>query len=340
MNTTIGSGLAAFVLAGALQAPNLLAQNHVSYPQDTTTGGNGNNIAFGVSSGASLDEGRYQQLIPRTHLPSTGAVILGVEVVSRALQPHTLTHESLQITLSHDARTQLDPSAATNLPAPVVVLAVQNFSNAYAAGQWSAIQFTTPFVYDGVSDLVIDVQKVFDRSTSTVPVGGSSMSRAGHPGRPDLPDSRWAFGSYGSGAATSSTLNFFGDPLLLRLQVGGLPTTVLRGDRVGNTGNFFALANPFEVEVRAASGDLFGVFASTSFQAPMTFPLLSGTLQITLPQTLKVGLMPATGVDVTTITLPNNNAFVGTHLTFQSGVVPSGAGSGLWTNATDMFVNP
>jgi len=328
-------GLVAFLLAGAL-----VAQNHVSYPQDSTTGGNGNNIAFGVSTGASLDEGRYQQLIPRTYLPSTGAAIIGVEVVSMALFQHNLTLQSLQVTLSHDNRTQLDPNAGTNLPSPVVVLAAQNTVLNYTPGQWAAIPFTTPFVYDGTSDLVIDVQKIFNRNVAPAPPpGGSSMSRAAHPGRPDLPVSRWAFGSFGSGAANAPLLNFFGDPLILRLQVGSAPTTVLRGDRVSN-GNFFAIGNPFDVEIRAQPSQLFGVFVSTSFSAPTPFPPVGGLLYLAGPQTLKIATTGPSGIDTTVVTLPSNPGLVGTHLTWQSAVVSTSGTSVLFTCATDLFVNP
>ena len=329
-------GLVAFLLAGAL-----VAQNHVSYPQDSTTGGNGNNIAFGVSVGSSLDEGRYQQLIPSTHLPTTPAVIVGVEVVSTALTTHNLTLESLQVTLSHDNRTQLDPNAAVNLPAPVVVLAAQNTALTYTPGQWSPIPFTTPFVYDGTSDLVIDVQKVFNRSVAPAPPpGGSSMSRAAHPGRPDLPRSRWAFGGYGSGAASAATLNFFGDPLLLRLQVGAMPTTVLRGDRVNNNANFFAIGSPFDVEVRAQPNQLFGVFVSTSFQSPAVIAPLGGSLLLAGPVILKVAMTGSTGIDTTTAMIPNDAGLVGTQLTWQSAVVSTSGTSGFFTCATDLFVNP
>lgn len=334
---------AAFVLTSAALSPALSSQVpfHVSYPHDATTGTSGNNIAFGISSNSGLDEGRYQLLIPARYLPSTGAAFLGFEVVSHGITSHSLTFQSLQITLSHDARASLDPVTANNLPNPVVVLNGQNLTLSYTRRQWSPIRFTMPFIYDGVSDLVVDVQKVFDRNVSPIPVGGSSMQTTGDPGRPDLPRARWEFGALGSGASAASNTRFFGDPLFLRLHAGSLPTTALRGDAGGTSGNFYALGQSFDVEVRASAGTTFATFVGGAFQSPpVSIPVLGGSLHVLSPFTFKFGVIGAGNLDLSTIPIPNNAAFVGAQLVWQSAVLPPGMGvSPQWTCATDLFVN-
>lgn len=122
-SSLVPTSIVALLLAASLAAQ---ATNPIRYPQANTDGSTGQIIPFGFSnSSGNFDETRWQQLIPARYLPSSGGLIMGMEVLSQATL--TATYPSLQITFSHvPPGGTLSTTFATNLPLPQVVYAKIN----------------------------------------------------------------------------------------------------------------------------------------------------------------------------------------------------------------------
>ena len=74
-----------------------------------------------------------------------------------------VTYTLLQIEVSHTTATALGNSFSGNLPAPVRVLSGSNQTVQWSINNWVTINFTTPFAYNGTDNLVVSIQKVYDR---------------------------------------------------------------------------------------------------------------------------------------------------------------------------------
>ena len=324
-----------YLFVALLPALPLTAQ--VAYPEDSPRTGNGNITPFGFSTGLTIDEGRYQLLVPARYLPSTGGLITGLSTFSIP-GPSQLTYASLTITMSNTVQASLSPTFASNLPAPAQVFLGVDVTLPFAQSAWSPpIPFQVPFFYDGVSDLVIDIQKVYDRtrhpSTSALMSSGTSQ-------RNDLPASRYEFGTFGSGAAQSPTARFASTPLKIRLEFAGLPTLRVRSDPSGSQGNIFALGGNFTLTMAGAAGTPFVNLIWIGFNAaPVSLPGIGGAawLPLGIAITMNSGTIGANGQEVLPLVVPNDPTIVGLQPTFQGAVVTNGQLS--WTNACDGIVN-
>lgn len=98
---------------------------------------------------------RWQTILRRDELGAAGA-IRGLAFASPVSGRHW--NESLLVRMSHvPAGHSLATIFAANLPTPFAVLDAANYSFRFTAGQWAEIGLQTPFAYDGVSDVVVDV---------------------------------------------------------------------------------------------------------------------------------------------------------------------------------------
>lgn len=180
----------------------LTAQNSVSsYVQDTVTGAAGNAVPLGCGPTGLFVAGRSQILIPAAYLGCPNAIPGGLAAVGQnsVAASTSIRYASLRITLSRTTASTLSATFANSAPLPQVVRNATNLTVYYVAGVWTPIQFTTGYLHDGTSNLVIRIQKVVS------PVGDATMKTIANAGRTDLPRMINALGGAGSNAHTATT---------------------------------------------------------------------------------------------------------------------------------------
>jgi len=322
--------LATFVLATGLLAQ---AQIRVTaYPQESLTNGNGNLSPFGCVPPGSVAESHVQILILPQYLPGPGAVLLGL--AAHAEVPANLVYPSLQITMSPTTSTSLGAGFAGNLPAPQLVLSATNLNINWQTGLWTPITLGTPYVHDGVSGLVIDIQKIVNPTTL------GTNSTVNNTARNDFPAMAIAFGGIGSGASNATTATAFVPALSVELQWSGVPTVKLKSDRGGAMSNQFPLGGSIDHTVQGTGNSLYiNLIGLTLNNPPQTLPPVVGQFWVN-GVTMNLGLLPANGASTRTIPIPSIAGLVGTYVTFQSGTMDAGTGVPQFTNATDCYINP
>lgn len=307
----------------------LFAQSNITaYPQDTIQNNSGNLVPFGVIGPAgNFAEGHTQVLIPAAYLPgagvSTGIWVNGQNVAS-------LTYGSLQITMSPTTVTSLSSTFATNLTAPQVVLNATNLTVNYT-GQWVQIPFTTPYVHDGVSSVVIDIQKVV-----APPLSFETMSTTSNPSRSDLPPMVYAFGLPGSGANTAPVGNISAPALAVRLDWTGVPTMRLLSDRFGANNNQFAIGGSITDTVNGTPGSFYVNQVGTALQN-LPLPPIVGVWRVN-GVTLNLGTLSPAGDAALTLPIPSNPSIIGLYLAFESVTVDAITSVPQFTNAADCFL--
>src|SRR5688572_15823817 len=133
-----------------------------SYVQSSLGGPSGNSIPFGCSATGLFAQSRTQILIPAQYLPGPNATLTGIAVHSQTATGGngTLTYPILTVTVSPTTAANLSPTFANNLISPSIVLQVANLQVQWVANSWTWILFSVPYVHDGRSGLVIEIQKV------------------------------------------------------------------------------------------------------------------------------------------------------------------------------------
>jgi hypothetical protein len=323
--------LPAFALLASLPA-----QTPIGYPADTVRAGSGNLSPFGLNTTGTADEARWQQLIPAQYLPSTGCLITGLAVNCQSSNA-AVTYTSLQITLSHTTAAALGGSFSGNLPAPFLVLTLTNQSIAWSINRWVDVTFTTPFPYNGTDNLVVSIQKVYDRVTNPVP-GIVTHQTSGSPSRRDLVPSRYAFGTFGSGAAMTDTPGFSGMPLSMRLWCIGPGTMTVRS-LAQPAGPEFQINTAMDTTVWGAPGTFWLTVLDGAMGSPASFPGIGGSLWIQPRIVLASGAVPAGGASVLFLGIPNDPLLVGGYLALQSLLIDPTLTSLSWSNAVDLFIN-
>ncbi|MBI5851585.1 MAG: hypothetical protein HZB39_11265 [Planctomycetes bacterium] len=337
MRIALSSALLSLSLVVAAAAQTT---NPIRYPQANTDGSSGQIIPLGFStSSGNFDEGRWQQLIQARYLPSTGGVILGLEVLSQASL--TATYPTLQITMSLvPPGGTLSTTFANNLPQPVPVFSHLAHTIVWTARQWQTIPLDIPFVYDGVSDVVVEIQKTFDR-VATPPPGLAHHQTDGDPSRPGLPIARNTFGTLGSGALARTTSTSSSVPMKMGFRFADLPTFTLLGPRGGANSRVFAVGGSFDASLNGQPFALFGSLIAFGWAAPpIAVPGIGGLVMVDLPSTTAYasGAMDASGVATTTWSIPNDPGLVGVMVVFQGVSTSVGAGV-VMTNGIDCVIN-
>jgi hypothetical protein len=314
------------------------AQNYTAYPIDALHGFFGHWTPFGILGGGSggADESRSQHLIPAAFLPSTGSVLMGIEV-----SPHvtgTVPYVSLAIHAGHTTATTLSNTFATNLPSPQTVYSVSNHSIAWnSTAVWYPVTFQTPFIYDGTSNLVIEIQKVVDRANNPT-LGTMSHQMSNLPMRSDLPHPLFRDGTAGSGASQAATGTIYsGPPLLMRLRWTTERTLTIDSTR-GTTGDYFRLGATLGLHAQGMPGEAFvDLFDGGLAATPLALPPVVGWYWLP-PRFLILGsgVIGASGVGDLLLTIPSQPELVGSHLYFQALVASVSALS--WTNVVDAIL--
>jgi hypothetical protein len=334
MKTTRSLAIA-LALSGAALAQTTRT---VSYAQDTLTFSSGNIVPLGSFPGnPNFQEGRWQQLIPATHLPKSQGVFRSMQFINQTYSG-PIVYTSLRFTLSMvpAATTSLSTTFASNLLTPVTVLNQTNFTVNWVAGQWTQIQFDTPFAYDGQSALVFEIQK----DAQLIASGIATHARDGNPGRNDLPAAVYAFGMTGSGASNAATATTSTQLLQMRLDWQRSPTMFLKSDRlIGGSANVFAISGSFDIAVDASIGSAYVTLIDGAFVPAYTIPGVIGFGVVSPTVLLPVGSVVGPGPGIQTINIPLNPFLVGVTLKLQSVAFDVGLGSNLFfTNGTDLII--
>lgn len=317
-------------LAGILPAQQGALTSH---PQDSIQNGNGNLAPFGVQPTAQAAEARSQILVRASELPGPGAVLVGLEVHAQA--DASLIYQSLRLRVGNTTLAALSSNLVANAQTAQTVLNAGNVVVNYTVANWTRIAFATPFVHDGVSSLVIDVQKVVDLQTLPLVV----MDVPSPPTRTDLPRMMYAIGGPGSGASTATGALLSADPICVRLVWNGAPTLRHRSD-LGASGNHYAIGTPIDVTLTTTAGSPFLLGFDVAFlAAPVTVPGVTGVLHVA-PPIARLGSATAGGVASWTLPIPADPFLVGVNVVFQGGVLDLANGLARWTNACDGFVAP
>lgn len=328
--------LAGLAFAGAISAQI----QTTAYVQESTIGTFGNAAPLGCSPTGLFAEAHSQILIPAQHLPGPGAVLLGLAAngQSGSGTNTTLTYALLRITISRTTATSLNATFAHNLPAPQVVLDVTNLSVDWQTAAFTPITFLNSYIHDGTSSLVIDIQKIVD------PIGDAGFRTIQNSRRTDLPPMINAFGAAGSGAHAAAVATATNNsPISLELRWAGaagaaIPTVKLKSDPTAPFRAPFGIGNPVETTVQGEPGAFFANFESATRIPPVTIPGIIGQLWIADPILLNAGILPASGQSSVTQILPNDPAWIGLYIAFQSLVVEQ-AGDWRLTNLADCFVS-
>lgn len=323
------------LLATALLSVTVLpAQVRTAHPQDSIQYTSGNITPLGCLSASAFTESRSQILIRGFELPAPGAILVGIEV--HCQQNVSMHYASLDIRVSPSTLTQLGSNFLGNLSSPVPVLQATNLAVAYASGGFSQIPLPMPYVHDGSSSIVIDIQKVVDPTLAAF----ATMSTVSNPVRADLPMMVYAYGGPSSGAAQSTSALAFAQPLAVRLQWVNVPTIRLLADRSPMTNNQFGLGTTIYHTLEGNPGSVFANVMGVSFLPQFqSVPGLLGELRIS-GYTLDVGIMPALMRSTRLVQVPQTASLAGVHFCYQSGMFDPATGFITVTNAVDHFLNP
>lgn len=314
--------------AAAALAASASAQSEplTAHPQDQPHTYSGQLNPF--SDDSIRCEARSQLQIHAEHLPGPGAVLVAIEFYG--LGGGTVVYESLTFTVSPlPAGAPRSTMFAANLPQPTTVLALTNHTVAWTGTSWERFATTTPYVHDGVSQLVIDIQK------DAVPGFGNGGATGLY--RPDLETLLTVWGVAGSGAHQSAAATFQVIPIDVRLVWSGVPTARLSSTIPGPNHHGFGVGTSFDHIVNATPNSLSLLIADLQFQAPVVLPIASGQLWVQAV-TLGVDIVPASGEVVRNFTLPTNPVFVGQQLVYQALVLDAVSNTFALTNASDLFV--
>jgi hypothetical protein len=275
-------------------------------------------------------------LVPARELPTVPCVLLGMEVECQ--QTVALTYTSLTINCAPTTATSLTSTFAANYTTPPTpVLAATNFTVNWQNNTWVPITFTTPYVHDGTSALILEIQKELPLLTVNP---FATMSTSSSPARTDRPTMRYAFGLAGSNASQAVTATTSANALSFRLQWSGTPTVRNRSD-VGPGQNQYGVGGSVTLTVAGNAGALYVLAADTSFlPSSVPFPGIGGALLLPAPVIFSSGALGAGGEDTYLLSIPANPALVGFYLAYQAATIDPVTVAVVLSNGTDHFVNP
>ena len=326
-----------FLLSALVAASALRSQNYTAHPIDNPASSTSQNIPF-AGGIANWDEARSQMLFLAPFLPSTGGLITAIELVPAATHL-TFPYERFEIWMDQTSSNTLSTTFASNLTNPTLVYSRSPGIIAWVGGNWQALTLDIPFVYDGVSNLVVEVRKKLDRPNNPTITPNVSHRLLTWPRRADLPTPIWAFGTYGSGAVDAPTATTrYSSVIFTRFQFGNARTFVIDSSRdtVGNSNRSYyhlgatmtgtALGTPGE-----ACTHLIGIALSP---VPIPIPPLVGGLWLmpTLIVDYASPIIDPSGRGSARLVVPNSPALIGFVPYVQAVVLGASA---QFTNAVD-----
>ncbi|MBN2489478.1 MAG: hypothetical protein JXQ29_01325 [Planctomycetes bacterium] len=144
--TFLAIALCALVSAAA-------AADEIYVPGNNPTLGGGNNWPWNATTSS---EWRYQLLFTATQLGHKAGIIKDIAFAPTTTGTHT--SQKFEMTFSHTSATALSSTWAANLPWPVVVYPEGPLTWNPVRDTWSPLGLRQSFVYDGQSNLVVDLR--------------------------------------------------------------------------------------------------------------------------------------------------------------------------------------
>ncbi|MFY9343002.1 MAG: hypothetical protein WAT39_10965 [Planctomycetota bacterium] len=306
-----------------------------AHPQETLQNGNGILGAFGAFPTGLFAEARTQILVPKDELPALPALLTAIEVHCQNLA--TLDYTALDLQVAPCTATVLSPTFATNFASPPTPVLQGPRQIAWSGTGFTMIPFTVPYVHDGTSGLVIDIQKTLLPATS---YPFATMSTSSSPPRADRPNMIYTLGLSGSGAATAAVAPYAAVALVVRLVWAGTPTVRLRSN-LGVSGNQFSLGSAVTMTLNGPPGHFWLLAAALSF-LPTAVPLpgILGDLRLSGPVVFASGLLDPSGAGVLLVNIPANPGLAGAYLAYQGAAVDPVNVAITLSNGTDHFINP
>jgi len=265
-----------------------------------------NNYPFNPSYG----DWRYQLVIPASMMGGNPALITLV-----SFQPcKTVTFKAtkFEMTMSHITLSKPSQTYAANLPNPLVVMPAGPITWVRTASTWCTLTLTTPFQYNGVDSLTIEV-----RYQGGSLQGGTS-STDNQTNTPSL--NYYRVFSKGSGSYASPTAQSV-DPrgaLMVRLTYPDVTIVGSGSPRPGATVTL-ALSSPADGGLPYQVGTSLGTGPTPIGKRTLHLSLddlLLVTVQGYLPMIFKryVGYLTASGTGSADIAIPNDPVMVGVRL--------------------------
>ncbi|MCA8952550.1 MAG: hypothetical protein KDE27_23765 [Planctomycetes bacterium] len=295
-----------------------LSAQYTAHPLDNLNSGVSQNIPIAGNS-ASWDEARSQFLFRAQYLPPIPALLNGIEWVPNT--NGTTTYERFEIWVDHTQNSTLSTTFAANLSAnPTLVFSASPGSITWTGAQWTPIVFTTPFVYDGQSNLVVEIRKQINRIVSPPP--SISHRVLTYPRRNDLGPPIWAWGAYGSGAVDATTAQTtYNTELLTRLDWLGAATLNVDStrDTTGNSNrSYFHIGATATFTTQSAPNEFYVQGYDFALQpVPLPIPGFSGGLWLLNPVAL-AGFLDGSGFASQSVALPSDPGLIGITLYAQS----------------------
>lgn len=285
---------------------------YTAHPIDNTASGTSQNIPFAGNS-TSWDEARSQFLIPAAFLPATGGLVTAIELVPNT--SYTNFYERFEIYMDLTMNPTLSTTFANNLTNPVQVFAQSPGTISWVGATWTTIQLTTPFVVDGVQNLVIEFRKKMDRPNNP-PTASVSHRILTYPRRVDLPPPIWAYGAYGSGAVDAATAtSTYSTQVLMRLQWAGMHTLAIDSTRdvTGNANRgYFHLGATATVTTQGMPGEFHLDLIGLALQ-PMGVPIppVGGFFWLPGVTMFGSGILDPAGLGSASLLIPSNTSLIG-----------------------------
>jgi len=334
----------------------------LAYPNGTTTE-TGRVVDFPGSfdpATTSFDEGRYQMLIPATHLPTDP-----VELIAMNLIPHDhfgapVRYEEFRVTMAHTTATALTDDFAANLGASPEVVISGFLSQFWSADDWNMVMLArmgpgSGFMYNGVDNLVVDIQASIDRThpdNGSLFVNGLTFQSTSSPARYDLPAAKAASGTFGSGAINATTATTtLPEFVKLGLRFDFTLTSQLQSfqawsDVGGANGNTWAIGQPGHLQVVSNPPDSFYLILAEATFLPTAASLYSpgfpmaGKLWVPTLSDVISGLDSGAPGETSTFVIPNSGALVGVPIRLQAVTLRSiNPWDIAFTNALDFYIN-
>lgn len=272
----------------------------------------------GIPFYASPPELRYQMHIAATHLPARGCTITAVS--SAPCSTSVFSATTFEMRMSHTTLAQPSGTFATNLPNPIAVLPAGPLVWQRTKDQWSSLTFVTPFVYNGVDNLTLEIRfrgaagaPSFDHVAAYT---ASGLFRL------------YALGTGSYNQAPIGLVDIF-HPLKLRLTC---PTQHVQGSGSSSIGRTISLSLtmssdpglPYQVGTSLGTGPV--TIGNRQLHLSID-PLLVLTVTNKLPMVFRnySGYLDGSGKAAASIAIPNVSALIGLRLhtafvTIKSGV--------------------
>jgi len=293
----------------------IVSAGDIYIPANTPTTGSRNNWPFNPSFGP---EWRYQMVFTAAKLGNKAFDI--TEIAFAPYQTGSLTSQDLEVRMSHTS-VAASSTFATNLPNPQVVLATKSHVWQTTNQTWSTLGLTTPFSYNGVDSLTIEIR--YRNGTLSGFSGTCYYDSNSHP----------RIYAHHTTAYTAATGSMDNHGLKIRITYSDVSITGSGSPSIGGAVTLHLVSRadaglPYQVGSSLGTGP---IPIDTRKLGLSLDDLLVITVQGALPQVFAgyAGTLDASGQGQAKINIPNIPAFIGIRLHSAFLTLKSGAPSNI-----------